>query len=409
MRISTNTMFEMGSGRIGDLSSGLVKIQQQLSTQRRVLTPSDDPIASAQALVVTQSLGMAEQYATNRLYAKNGLSEEESALASITTVLQDAKTLVVNAGNAALSDADRKSLAVELSARIEDLLGLANAKDGGGNYMFGGYQTSAPPFTATDGGALYSGDQGQRMLQIGPSRQIAMSDSGNMVFEGSRTGNGRFATAASGANAGTGIITGGNLADITQLTGHDYQLTFHVDAVTGATTYEVADASHPSEPAPVPPPGAAYASGQAIAFKGMRFEISGQPADGDVFTVKPSENQSVFTTLKDLLATLNAPATGAAGRARLTNDLGAANTNIDNALDNVLSVRASVGSRLKEIDALDSSGDDMKLRYTETLSSLQDIDLAESISAFTQQQTILQAAQKSFVTVSGLSLFDLLG
>jgi flagellar hook-associated protein 3 FlgL len=408
MRISTNTMFDMGSGRISDLSSNLVRTQQQLSTQRRILTPSDDPIAAAQALVVTQSLGMAEQYATNRLYAKNALSEEESALSSITAVLQDAKTLVVNAGNGALSDSDRKSLAQELGARIEDLLGLANGKDGGGNYMFAGYQTSAQPFSSTNGGASYTGDQGQRLLQVGPSRQIAMGDSGNTVFESNRTGNGRFATGAAASNTGAAVITGGNVTDITQLTGHDYKLTFHVDAVTGATTYQVADTSHPLEPAPVPAPGAPYVSGQAIAFKGMRFEISGKPADGDAFTVEPSTNQSIFTTLKDLLATLNRPGTGPGNQARLTNELGAANANIDNALDNVLSVRASVGSRLKEIDALDSAGDDLALRYTETLSSLQDIDLAETISSFTQQQTILQAAQKSFVTITGLSLFDLL-
>jgi flagellar hook-associated protein 3 FlgL len=408
MRISTNTMFEMGSGRISDLSSALVKTQQQLSTQRRVLTPSDDPIASAQALVTTQSLGMAEQYSTNRLYARNALGEEETALANITSILQDAKTLVVTAGNGALSDSDRKSLAIELSARIEDLLGLANSNDGGGNYMFGGYQTSAQPFSPTNDGAVYSGDQGQRMLQVGPSRQIAMSDSGDAVFENNRTGNGRFVTGASSANAGAGIISGGNVSDITQLTGHAYQLTFQVDAGTGATTYQVVDTTDPSAPAPVPAPGAPYMSGQAISFKGMQFQISGKPADGDVFSVKPSTNQSIFTTLKDLLTTLDSSGAGAVNQARITNELGAANANIDNALDNILSVRASVGSRLKELDALDSTGDDLKLRYTETLSSLQDIDLAESISQFTQQQTVLQAAQKSFVTVTGLSLFNLI-
>jgi flagellar hook-associated protein 3 FlgL len=406
MRISTNTMFEMGSGRLSDLSSSLVKTQQQLSTQRRVLTPSDDPIASAQALVVTQSLGMAEQYSTNRLYARNALSEEETALASITGVLQDAKTLIVAAGNGALSDSDRKSMAVELSARIEDLMGLANSKDGGGNYMFGGYQTSAQPFSATNGSATYTGDQGQRLLQVGPSRQIAMSDSGDAIFENNRTGNGRFVTSASPANTGAGVITGGNVADITQLTGHEYTLTFHVDAVSGKTTYQVVDAADPTASALVPAPDPEYVSGETISFKGMQFQISGKPADGDEFTMNPSVNQSIFTTLKDLLATLNRSGAGPVNQARLANELGAANANIDNALDNVLSVRASVGARLKELDALDSTGDDLKLRYTETLSRLQDIDLAETISSFTQ--TVLQAAQKSFVTITGLSLFSLL-
>lgn len=50
MRISTNTIFDMGSRQIGELQSGLVKTQQQISTNRRILTPADDPVAAANAL-----------------------------------------------------------------------------------------------------------------------------------------------------------------------------------------------------------------------------------------------------------------------------------------------------------------------------------------------------------------------
>jgi flagellar hook-associated protein 3 FlgL len=72
----------------------------------------------------------------------------------------------------------------------------------------------------------------------------------------------------------------------------------------------------------------------------------------------------------------------------------------------VLSVQAAVGARLKELDYLDSSGDDLGLQYATTLSNLQDVDYTAAISLFTQQQTTLTAAQKSFTTMSGLSLFN---
>ncbi|WP_371417385.1 hypothetical protein [Noviherbaspirillum sp. UKPF54] len=106
------------------------------------------------------------------------------------------------------------------------------------------------------------------------------------------------------------------------------------------------------------------------------------------------------------MATLGASGAGATGQAKLTNGLNAANNNIDNALDNLLEVRASVGTRLKEIDTLDSTGDDLNVQYTEALHQMQDIDLAEVISNFTQQQQALEAAQKSFLQISHLSLFN---
>ena len=72
----------------------------------------------------------------------------------------------------------------------------------------------------------------------------------------------------------------------------------------------------------------------------------------------------------------------------------------------MLSIESAVGSRLKELDYLDSSGDDLNLQYATTLSGLQDVDVVKAISLFTQQQTNLDAAQKSFKTMAGLSLFN---
>ena len=107
-----------------------------------------------------------------------------------------------------------------------------------------------------------------------------------------------------------------------------------------------------------------------------------------------------------LIAALRAPGYNAAGQANLNNKLNQAHLNIDSAADNMLSVESAVGSRLKELDYLDSSGDDLNLQYATTLSGLQDVDVVKAISLFTQQQTTLDAAQKSFKTMAGLSLFN---
>lgn len=421
MRISTNMIFALGSTKISELQSNLVKTQQQLSTQRRVLTPADDPVAAANILGITQTMSINDQFATNRQNAKNLLSQQESVLQSVTTLLQDVKTLTINAGNGAMEDSQRQYLAAELRGRFDELMGLANSRDGAGNFMFGGFQISSQPFSETPTGAKYSGDQGQRLLQIGPSRHIALNDSGSAIFEGNRTGNGDFIAAAVPGNTGSGIAGSGAVVDSTAVTGHSYSVDFTVvpgatSFDPGTTTYVIRDTTaSPNlylDPATntwgaaAPVTGTPYVSGQAIMVNGLQFDIKGAPANGDKFTLSPSSNQSIFTTIKDLLDTLGTSAISASGQAKLTNGLNAANNNIDNALDNVLEVRSSLGTRLKEIDTLDSTGDDLNVQYTEALHQLQDVDLTEVISNFTMQQQALEAAQKSFLQISHLSLFN---
>ena len=133
MRISTNTMYEMGSRQISELQVGLAKTQQQISTNRRILTPADDPVAAAAALGMDQALSINAQFTTNRSNAKSALSEEESVLQSVTSLLQSVKDVIVGAGNGALDDAQRKMYATQLHSNFDELLGLANSRDSSGN------------------------------------------------------------------------------------------------------------------------------------------------------------------------------------------------------------------------------------------------------------------------------------
>jgi flagellar hook-associated protein 3 FlgL len=409
MRISTATIYETATSQLGSLQTQLARTQNQLSTNKRMLAAADDPIAAARALEVTQSRAMNTQFATNRGNARSSLSQEENALGSTADLLQAVQTLVVQAGNGALSPADRNSIAVELEGRLDDLIGLANTSDGAGGYLFSGYTVDTLPYTRTASGAQYNGDQGQRELQVDSSRKIPISDAGSAIFDSARTGNGTFQVKAAAGNTGAGVVSSGAVADRSKILGHDYTLKFTVSGST--TTYRVTDSST-GEDLPRPPATAVdypYTSGQQIAFDGITFDIKGEPANGDTFTVAPSEKKSMFTTIADAIAALRVPADDAAGKARLGNALSQANENIKSAMDNVLTVRASVGARMKELDYLDDSGDGIDIQYATTLSKLQDLDMAKAISQFSQQQVTLQAAQQSFKALSGLSLFNYLG
>jgi len=404
MRIATSTIFEAGTRQLGTLQSDMAKLQLQMSTNKRVVSPSDDPIAASRALEVTQSQSINTQLDTNRSNARSSLSQEEVTLDGVTELLQSVQELVVKAGNASLGDADRASIATELEGRFADLLGLANSTDGNGAYMFSGYKSNTQPFNQTATGAQYDGDQGQRNVQVGSTRSVPISDSGSAIFENNPTGNGRFQTGAAATNTGAGIISSGTVTDVSQLTGHKYALAFKVAGEPAVTTYTVNDNS--TTPPTALQSDQPYKAGQSITFGGMSMDIKGVPADGDSFTVAPSEKQSVFTTITKLIDTLRSPTIGSAGKAELANGLNQASDNLKSAYDTVLTTRSAIGSRLNELDSLDSTGDDLNIQYAATLSDLVDLDLVKTYSMFTQQQITLTAAQKSFTTMSGLSLFN---
>ncbi|MGK5024363.1 flagellar hook-associated protein FlgL [Janthinobacterium sp. RB2R34] len=410
MRISTRMIYEQGSTQLNTLQSALNRTQMQLSTNRKNLTPADDPIASARALEVTQSQALNTQFVTNRSNATNFLSQEELALKSTTNLIADVQELVVKAGNPGLRDEERSTIAKELEGRMTDLLGIANTSDGAGGYLFGGYKSSTQPFSQTPTGAAYAGDQGQRELQVGSSRFLATSDSGAMVFENNMTGNGKFTVTPDSGNftRGSGaIITGSTVTDASKLTGNKYEISFSVTGTgdSAVTSYTINDLTL-GQPVPNPAVPVTYKSGDAINFDGQQVVISGKPSDQDKFGVAPSSKESLFTTMTRLIGDLRSTGEGGAGQARLANNLSAASSVLSTAYDNVLSVTAEVGARMKELDYLASSGDDLDLQYSATLSDLQDLDMVKTVSLFTQQQITLQAAQKTFTQVSGLSLFN---
>lgn len=404
MRISTNSLYESNVSRIGDTQSSLAKVQQQLASGKRLLSPADDPLGAAKALDLTQGQAMNTQYTENRSSARSALSMQEGALQSVTSLLQDVRTQVVAAGSGVLDDNSRKFIAVELRSRLSELTSLANSRDGVGNYLFAGFKDNAQPFNSNGGTVSYAGDNGQKMLQVGAARQMPAGDGGDSIFM-----NVPASAVFSSAGSGTGSAALSNIIikDASQaVPGHQYEVVFGADA-GGAPTYSVYDTTR--DPAKAAPLAAGpYASPQTIEAAGLEMTVSGTPATNDTLSIKPARAQSMFTTMDKLIAALEAPATTDAQRKQLTYDLGVAGQNIDNALNNVLSVRASVGSRLQELDTLDDAGSARDLQYAEQLSDIQDVDYVKAVSDLTQKQMQLQAAQQSFVKVSGLSLFNFL-
>ena len=430
MRVSSGMIFDAGVASLNRQTAALLHVQQQVASGRRILKPSDDPVAAARALEVTQAGDLVAQFKQNQDAATSALGLEEAQLASVGEVLGRVRELAVQAGNTNLSATSRKGIATELRARFDQLVAIANATDGNGQHIFSGYVGAATPF----GGAVdnllagneivYQGDDGQRTLQVSPSRFVEVSDSGSDVFKRIRNGNGYFVTDYAAGNTGTGIVTAGavtNPAAWNLAAAKNVAVRFTVTA--GVTTYDLVDTvsgnsllTGSAAPAPVVDQRT-FQSGQPIVLSqaipplfdlGGSITINGKPANGDSFSIAPSTTQSVFVTLANLIGALEAPPGPPAADAKYINEIGFALTNLDQASENVLRVRAGIGSRINEVESLGNLSDSLGLQYQQTLSNLQDVDYNKAISDLTRTKTNLEAAQLSFSRISQLSLFNYL-
>lgn len=402
MRISTASFYAQSMRGIGSQQQQLFRIQQQLSAGTKFLTPADDPVAAARALRVSDALALSSQYATSRGRATLALSQEEEALKSATTILQNVKTLVVQAGNGTLSDADRASLATAIQSNLDQLVNVANADDGNGQFLFAGYKSANPPFVAAAaGGVQYMGDQGQRLIQIDVARQMAVGDDGRSVFQ-SVQGSAGYVTSANAANTGSGVFGAVGVTDATApLYGKDFTVSFAGGNYTVST----------NDTPPVVAATGPYVAGTPISFGGVQLSMSGTPADGDSFQVATAKNAGtdIFASIGELVSALRQPVAGGgdAAQARLQNALATANVKVTNAHDNVLTIRSSVGSRMNEVDALNTAGASRDLIDKGYLSDIQDADPAALISAFMQQKTGLEASMGTFAQLSGkIALFN---
>nr|WP_295707407.1 flagellar hook-associated protein FlgL [uncultured Halomonas sp.] len=414
MRISTVTMFEQSTASMNRQQSDLMKVSQQIASGRRVVNPSDDPQAASRAVGVDQAKAVTEQYSDARVSARNSLSQTESILNSVSDAVISAKTLLVQASSDTLSDVDRESIASELKGIYETMIGQANATDGNGRYLFGGYKDNAPPFVKDAGDNVqYQGDSNVREQRVDASRLMPVNDNGITIFKSVPSGAGYVAEAkrADGTlNGGNVTFSGPQIRDVNDTNyGTDFRITFKSPADTfDVETFDGAN-WNPVQTA-IGYTGNLGDTAQQVSYGGVSINLEGTPSENDSILVAQAGGESrgadLFRTMEEAIRVLENPADDATKKADLRNTLNTSMRDLDNALDNVLTVRASAGARLNELDVVDAVGSNRMLNYEQTLSDLVDLDYAEAISEYSLRQVGMQAAQKAFVDIKGLSLFN---
>jgi flagellar hook-associated protein 3 FlgL len=377
---------------IGALQSGIAQTQNHIGSNLSFTTASENPTAAGSVNNYKQALAQSQQYGTNAISAQTNLSTEDNAISQVQTQLQTLRGLALQANSGTLTNTNRAAIATQAVQIQNSLLALANTQNGNGEYIFGGFASQTQPFTLSATGAAYNGDQGQRQVQIAAGQTVADGDNGN-VFTQIKTGNGTFTVTAAAINTGSGIVGATTVSNPAAYNGGTYAINF-----TAPGTYQVLQG------VTVVSTGT-YTDGGTIAFNGVQVTLSGQPATGDSFSVAPSSNQSLFTTVQNLVSALQTGVSSASSSTSLNNSINSAINNIDQALAQTSNVRASIGGRLNTITTQQSVAGTQQVQLQQSISTLQSLDYASALTTLTQQNTTLSAALQAYNLTKGLTLF----
>ena len=407
MRVATSQIYNIANLGMAKAQAAVTRTDEQIASNKRLLSPGDDPVATTTILQLTQELGRIDQFGKNIVIAENNLNLEEVALKSVVTMLERMKEIGVAAGNTAvLTTDDYKAYAAEVDSRLNELLDLQNTRNASGQFIFGGYQSGSQPFS-NDGGGNYSyhGDEGQLFLQASSSVSVAVSDSGKKLFMDIPSGHNTFSTFAGAANSAVppATVSVGEVAD-QEAFDKFFPKDMVVSFTDNGTKYSITERASGKSLVV----GADFKPGEAIEVNGVSFSISGQPAAGDSFFVESSNKEGLATTLSRFSEAMKTVKNTPESKAELQKMIDKTLVNIGNALTNVSSAQSEIGARMNTLESATNLNLDTKLYSQKVLGSLQDLDYAEASTRLQMETFVLSAAQSSFVKVSQLNLFSYL-
>jgi flagellar hook-associated protein 3 FlgL len=396
MRITTANTFDRSIDMLQRRSQAMAEAQERLISGKKVARASDDPTGAARVerALAREARAEANQRALDA--SRNAMVLTEDAMGDTTELLNQARELIVQAGNPGYTDTQRRDLSNAIKGIRDQIMDVANRDDGAGGYLFGAQGSKLAPFVDAVGGVQFRGSQG--MLQTASDEPLPLTSDGGAVFLRGTSGNGVFVAEPASTNSAGAWIDAGQVSDPGALTGEAYEIRFNVDA-SGTTTYDVFLDGNPTAIT-----GQPYVSGQGIEVFGMSVEVSGEPAQGDRFSLAPAErNLSVFDALDRAIADL---ATFNRSGAQRTQTVTTALRDLDASLATMVGERARLGEVLNRTDAIEERIADASLLAKTERSAAEDIDMVQAVSDFSTRQTSYDAALKAYSMVQKLSLFD---
>ena len=447
-RVGTANMYDNSIRNVSARQTSLVNLQENLTSGKRVVRASDDPVSAAQAerALTRISRIQTEQRALEN--QRNAIAQAESTMGDAISLVQEARQLMVSAGSGTLTSNDRATIANQLQSLRDQLTAVANRTDTNGIPLLGALGSAQSPFMGPLNSTpdyLFAGQAGQTASD-GVTLPNTLDGDSAFMFDAKRDGSFH---AAITPGTSTVIVPGATTPSVPAMGQPNRALTtsaitvaegtnFNKNPATGlAYTYSVSFSNVTLDPATntlsatynvsstdpaFVPPAAQTLNPIKIGEKG-EFNINGlppgmsmkvttlptkavdgtitlSPANGDTINISPQT--SVFSVIDKAIAEIKAaPNSNVAAQA-----ISQALANVDIGLERMSNIRSYAGELLNRADRITGDQEKRSVQLESDRSRAEDLDMIKGISDFQNQQTGYQAALQTYASVQKLSLFN---
>jgi flagellar hook-associated protein 3 FlgL len=410
MSIGTSLFHSLSLQNMTRVGDRIADLQEQVSSGRTDPRPSVDPVRALRLSAAREQQQALERFGTNLDHAQSRLDQADIVLGEAGDMMRRIGELALRAASDTATETERDSIATEVRALREGLLGLANARDETGRALFGGFRTQADPFEETAQGVVYRGDGGQPRLQVSESIHIATGVSGAEVFRGAGAGD-VFATIDDFLGTLGGV--GDRPQDrVTAPAGMELRLSLGRDPAQWAVTLEGpsgrADLRFVAAEGALS--GAVDSVNAATAETGISATLD--PDSGALRLVAdgPVTLSGVGVTPAQR-GTLMQVRDGAGGGTQIVAPDQTRAATIDRvqaATDHLIDQRTRLGALSANAARQAEVIDNRKLSMEKAVSGLEDLDLADALTRLQQALLTRDAAQQTYARITQQSLFDFL-
>jgi len=187
MRVADQQMYGILLGNLQRSRLQLLTSQEQISSQKRVTTPSDDPSAFGQIVLDKSALSQTTQWVRNINFGTSRVNAADQALGQVQNLITRVRELTIQAGSDTTSAEGRQSIAKEVRQLQRQLVQLGNTEVAG-QAIFGGTKTDVQPFTITSGDTVaYQGNSETQSIAVGENQTVQILVPGSSIFTGSTT------------------------------------------------------------------------------------------------------------------------------------------------------------------------------------------------------------------------------
>ena len=406
-RVSTANMYDSSVRNLSTRQKTLVDLQENLTSGKRVVRPSDDPVAAAQAERALTRISRIQTEQRALEVQRNAITQAETTLGDAIGLVQEMRQLMVGAGGGALKNEDRKTYANQIQSLQEQLRDVINRKDSNGIPLLGALGSALQPFTGPLTGSPDYQFIGQPGQASSDSTSIATTVDGHaaLMFDPVRDGiYGASVTQAPGSSLVTSAVTTSN-RDV--LAGAGYELQIGGVTTSGGNTQVQYSLTKNGVAVPGGPFTASAVTGQPIPItitdggvSVMNFSLQGTPVVGDKVGLQPSPSlmSSIDSAIKGI--------TNATSSTQAAQTVSQALAHMDAGIERLSNIRGYAGELLNRADRITGDQESRSIQLEADRSRAEDLDMLKGISDFQNANVGLEAALKSYAQVQRLSLFN---